>query len=474
MKLLNNIFRPITYVPQYKTWDDEIIELSDPEYIVIPLEYPGQILYKPTVKIDEIVHKNQIIAQSTLGNCLHTSISGIVKDVKPIWTDRGYNVPSLFIQRKDVPAFTTNEIFEQYGVRFTNASREQKMKALGIISPWTRPGRYHQEQDISEYPEIKNIVIKGFNEEPSIFVLELLLKKKNANIIKGIKQISDMAPNAIIWMTVPKYFLSQAEEIYGEYVNVISLSNKYKDRIERVVIPKIIGIDIPNTASYREMGVAVISIEYLLLLQDALSKGYPFIYKYLTVSGGPISKPVTIKCPIGTSIRTVLESQEIKSDSYARLLVGGPMKGIAQYNDLTPLTKSNHGIHIVTDDEIPQDANLTCINCGRCVQVCPVNLQVNLIGRYAEYGLFQETLEYHPEACNECGLCAYVCPSHRPLVQLIKLSNKYNQDKNEPNQKIECSIESPLEGWEQCSHCTETMDCGTVAGDNSKPVAVRT
>ena len=472
MKLLNNIFKSLAHIQHYKSWNDEIIELNDPEYIVVPLEYPGQILYKPVVKIGEEVHKNQIIAKSTLGNCMHTSISGVVKDMNPIWTDRGYNVPALFIQRKDLADFTANEIFEQIGLQFKESTREEKLKTLGVISPWTRPGRFHQEKDISEYSEIKNIVIKGFNEESSIFVLELLLKHKNADIIQGIKKISDLAPNATLWLTVPKYFQSQAEEIYGEYVNVVSLPNKYKERIERIVIPKITGIHIPNTASYREMGVAVISIEYLLILQEALKKGQPFIYKYLTLSGSPVSEPVTIKCPIGTSIRTILQSQGIDSESYSRLLVGGPMKGLAQYNDLTPLTKSIHGIHILKEDEIPQDENLTCINCGRCLQICPVNLQVNLIGRYAEYGLFSETIKYHPEACNECGLCAYVCPSHRPLVQLINLSNKYNKEKNEPNQKVECSIESPLERWEQCSHDPNTVDCSAVTRDSGKSVSV--
>lgn len=472
MKLLNNIFRPSTHIQHYKNWNNEIVELNDPEYIVLPLEYPGQILYKPIVKIGEKVHKNQIIAKSTLDNCMHASISGVVKDMKPIWTDRGYNVPALFIKKIDLPDFTTTEIFEQIGLQFKDATREKKLKALGIISPWTRPGRFHQEKDISEYSEVKNIVIKGINEESSIFVLELLLKQKNADVIQGMKQISDLAPNATMWLTVPKYFQSRAEEIYGEYVNIVSLPNKYQERIERVVIPKITGIDIPNTASYRQMAVAVISIEYLLLLQNALKNGQPFIHKYLTISGSSVSEPVTVKCPIGTSLKTILQNQGIASGSYARLLVGGPMKGIAQYNDLTPLTKSIHGIHILKDNEIPQDENLTCINCGRCIQVCPVNLQVNLIGRYAEYGLFEETLKYHPEACNECGLCAYVCPSHRPLVQLINLSNKYNQDKNEPNQKIECSIKSPLERWEQCSNDPNTMDCSAATSDSSKSVSV--
>jgi electron transport complex protein RnfC len=108
-------------------------------------------------------------------------------------------------------------------------------------------------------------------------------------------------------------------------------------------------------------------------------------------------------------------------------MVGGPMKGNAQFTGETPLTKSSHGIFLVPREAIPEEVNLTCINCGRCTRACPVRLQVHLIGRYVEHGLLAESKAFHPEACNACGLCTYVCPAHRPLVQLIKMSNQYDR-----------------------------------------------
>ncbi|NQT96869.1 MAG: 4Fe-4S binding protein, partial [Candidatus Marinimicrobia bacterium] len=76
--------------------------------------------------------------------------------------------------------------------------------------------------------------------------------------------------------------------------------------------------------------------------------------------------------------------------------------------------------------------NLQCINCGKCVKVCPVNLEVNLISRYAEFALFEQCADLDVNACIECGLCAYYCPSGRALVQFIRLAkdeiNKQNTE----------------------------------------------
>ena len=99
----------------------------------------------------------------------------------------------------------------------------------------------------------------------------------------------------------------------------------------------------------------------------------------------------------------------------------------AQFTDETPLTKSSHGIYLVPREAIPEEVNLTCVNCGRCTRACPVRLQVHLIGRYVEHGLLAESKTFYPEACNACGLCTYVCPAHRPLVQLIKMSIQYDR-----------------------------------------------
>jgi electron transport complex protein RnfC len=425
MSPMPTIFKPFAHVTRYSSFEETIVSIAEPDHVVIPLEYPGQILYEPLVQSGDAVRKNQIIGKSGLDNCVHASVSGVVKDIKPVWTARSCHVPAVVIERNGEPPFTVDEVFEQYGVPFRSASRVQKLKAMGLISPWTTPGRFHHEEDLDRFPDVRQIVIKGINEEPSIFVFELLLHQNAEKVLRGIRHLNDMAHNAAISLTVPGYLARWAREEFSKSVNVVAISDEYKDRIERLVVPRLTGIDLPNTTPYRKKGVAVLSVECLLGMVDALDGNSPFIEKHLTVAGGHLSRPITIKFPIGTPIRAILESQGQSEEAYARLLVGGPMKGMAQYGDQTPMTKSSHGIFMMSQDDLPLEINLTCMNCGRCTRACPLNLQVHLIGRYVEYDLLAEAINFHPEACNECGLCAYVCPAHRPLVQLIRMCNEY-------------------------------------------------
>ncbi len=432
---LQTVLRSLAHVPKFSACEKTISPIRDPDHVVIPLEYPGQVLFKPLVQSGDTVRKNQIIGQSSLGNCVHASISGVVKEIKPIWTARSYNVPAVTIERNEEPALSADEMFECYGVPFQSASRVEKLKASGVISPWTRPGRFHHEEEVAGFPEVKRIIIKGVNEEPTVFTFELLLEQRAEKILQGIKQLNDMAPNAAIWLTTPKHLTKWARGQFGDSVQIVGVPDEYKHRIERLLVPRLTGVDVPNTVPYRKKGVAVLSVEYLLTMVDALEGSGPFVNKYVTIAGSHIPKAVTVRIPLGTPIRTVLESQGFNEETCTRLLVGGPMKGIAQYSDETPLTKSSHGIYLMSEESLPDEVNLTCMNCGRCTRACPVNLQVHLIGRYVEHDLLEEAREFHPEACNECGLCAYVCPAHRPLVQLIQMCNQYVGQTNEPHER---------------------------------------
>ncbi|MDH4158519.1 MAG: 4Fe-4S dicluster domain-containing protein [candidate division Zixibacteria bacterium] len=426
MSLIAEVFRPLGHVPKFTECHDDISTVVEPDQVIIPLEYPGQVLYKPLVQAGDRVRKNQIIGRSTIGNCVHASVSGTVREIKAIWTARSFNVPAVVIERDDQPPLEVNELFNQYGVSFQRATRVQRQMALGVVSPWTMPGKFHHEESVEDFPEVRQIVIKGANEEPSIFAFELLLRHRVEKVAVGMKMLSAIAPNAAIWLTTPGNMAAWTRERLGGGVNVAGIPDNYKHRIERLVVPRLTGVDVPNLVPYRKMGVAVLSVEYLLAMVDALDGAGPFVEKHVTVAGCRIPRPTTVRVPIGTPIKAVLRKLALDEDNHVRLLVGGPMKGIAQYSHETPLTKSSHGVYLMPEESIPKDINLTCINCGRCTRSCPVNLQVHLINRYVEYGLLAEARGYHPEACTECGLCAYVCPSHRPLVQLIQMCNQFD------------------------------------------------
>jgi electron transport complex protein RnfC len=420
---LEKIVRPVAWIGRADGQVDGIGGIDPPDQVIIPLEYPGQIFYKPTVAVGDAVRRNQIIGRSERGSCVHASISGTVVEIRSVWTWRSYNVPAVVIQRGEGEALTRDELFTSYGVPFDKANRVQRLRACGVICPWTTPGRFHLEDDLDRYPPIEQIVVKGVNEEPTVFIFEQILKAHPQRVRDGLRMLADMEPKAKLHLTVPRALTAWAKERF-ERVDVVGLPDDYQKRIERLVVPRIARREVPNVHPYRRHGIAVISVEYLLGMLDALRGGTPFVDKHVTVGGSHLAEAHTLRVPLGTTLAHVLAQRGLEKEPFHRLLVGGPLKGIAQYDVNTPLTKSAHAVYVMPEEEIPEEINLTCISCGRCTRVCPVSMQVHLVARYAEYGLIEEAQGYHPEACTDCGLCAYVCPAHRPLVQLLQMAKR--------------------------------------------------
>ena len=71
------------------------------------------------------------------------------------------------------------------------------------------------------------------------------------------------------------------------------------------------------------------------------------------------------------------------------------------------------------------DAEQTaCINCGRCVGVCPGHVIPARLATFAEHGDMESFQKFDGMECCECGCCSYICPAKRPLTQMIKSMRK--------------------------------------------------
>lgn len=61
----------------------------------------------------------------------------------------------------------------------------------------------------------------------------------------------------------------------------------------------------------------------------------------------------------------------------------------------------------------------TCIACGYCEEICPVDIMPHLIWRFLCKDLLEEAQAAGAEICVSCGLCSYVCPSKIELAKTI-------------------------------------------------------
>lgn len=211
-------------------------------------------------------------------------------------------------------------------------------------------------------------------------------------------------------------------EIYdrGEKdITVKVLPNEYPQGSEKQLVKSCIGKEIPRGKLPFEVGVVVHNVSTIHAIYEAVYLRKPLIDRVVTVSGSCLREKLNLLVPIGTPIKELINRCAVYRDP-AKVIMGGPMMGVAQHTLDVPVVKSTGGIVVLTEAEAqlaPQDV---CIRCGRCIQHCPMRLMPCNINLAIEKGLWQEAKAYGGFDCIECGSCNYVCPANRTIVQSIR------------------------------------------------------
>jgi len=171
----------------------------------------------------------------------------------------------------------------------------------------------------------------------------------------------------------------------------------------------------------RDVGVALCTVSAAVSLGETLLTGAPPVTTLLTVGGGALGRTGIVEIPLGTTIEDLVQALGGFTQEPAKLIIGGPLTGFAHYDPSVPLGKDAGGLFALSKEEItPVGAYRQCINCGRCVAVCPVNLVPGMLSMYCAKDRFKEAAAQGLLSCIECGCCDYVCPSRRPLVHLFR------------------------------------------------------
>ena len=127
---------------------------------------------------------------------------------------------------------------------------------------------------------------------------------------------------------------------------------------------------------------------------------------------------------IGTKIKDIIESCGGLTEEPAKVILGGPMMGIAQYTLDVPVIKGTSGIIVFSKEETKLCSPKSCIRCAKCIRVCPMGLNPSAITQAVEKARFDLAQEYNVLDCIECGICSYACPGNRDVVALVKLAKQ--------------------------------------------------
>lgn len=207
----------------------------------------------------------------------------------------------------------------------------------------------------------------------------------------------------------------------GSGVEVVGVRTKYPMGGERQLIPAVLDREVPTGGLPLDVGVVVLNVGTSAAVARAVLRGKPLTHRIITVSGAGVEQPKNLLAPIGISYQELIDCCGGLRSSAGRVVAGGPMMGFALGNLGTPVSKGTSGVTVLTAEDVAREEERPCIRCGRCVDVCPLNLVPTKIAMAARHRDWDLARQYHITACMECGCCAYSCPSRIQLVQLIRM-----------------------------------------------------
>ena len=283
---------------------------------------------------------------------------------------------------------------------------------------------------IPEGKEVDTLVVNGAECEPYITVDYRAFLDRQEDFIYALELISRFLPIKKISIGIeankPKAIAAIknrcAKAPTLPETEVVTLRAQYPQGGEKVLIKECTGRSIPIGKLPLDIGCIVMNVSTLAGIGTYFRTGLPLVEKYLTVDGEGVSKPMNVRVPLGMPVKEVLAACEGPNDKTEKILMGGPMMGIALDQIDQPILKYNNAILALSQNDLPKEQSAgPCIRCGSCVSVCPMQLMPTLIKRGTDLGQVAALKKSNVMTCMECGSCAYACPAHIPLVQYMRL-----------------------------------------------------
>ena len=240
-----------------------------------------------------------------------------------------------------------------------------------------------------------------------IYGLKAAMKAVNTD--RGVIVIEDNKPDAIELM--------QAKVANEEGLEVCVAKTKYPQGGEKMLIQRVLGRMVPSGKLPADVGAVVCNVSTTKAIADAIQTGMPLIERVTTVTGKYIPEPKNFIVKIGTDAAELVAACGGIMEGDVTIKAGGPMMGFVQKSVNFPIMKGSNGIIAVDTDHTE---TVECIKCGRCVDVCPMQLEPLHFAKFADTENWIAMKEHNVMDCMECRCCETICSSKIPLLAKIK------------------------------------------------------
>ena len=385
----------------------------------------------PCVKKGDTVLAGQKIADAGgfVSVPLHASVSGTVKGIEKHLNATGSMVDCIVIENDQ-----QYQEVEYQEARLEDLTKEEilnRIKEGGVVGMGGAGFPTHVKLAPKDPSRIEYILVNGAECEPYITSDYRRMIEEPEKVVKGLQVILTLFDSAKGYICIednkPDCIAKMKELVKDiDRIEVKEVMTKYPQGGERTLIYAATGREINSGMLPADVGCVVDNVETVISVYKAVILGRPVNSRVVTMSGDGIKEPKNLLVLSGTDMSELVDAAGGLKAKIAKAISGGPMMGFALYDLHVPCTKTTSAFLFLEHDAVSeaQEIQTACINCGRCVSVCPGHVLPARLAKLAERGDMAGFEAMDGMECCECGCCSYICPAKRPLTQSIKSMRK--------------------------------------------------
>ena len=385
----------------------------------------------PCVKKGDSVLAGQKIADAGgfVSVPLHASVSGTVKGIEKHLNATGSMVDCIVIENDQ-----QYQEVEYQETRLEDLTKEEilnRIKEGGVVGMGGAGFPTHVKLAPKDPSKIEYILVNGAECEPYITSDYRRMIEEPDKVVKGLQVILTLFDSAKGYICIednkPDCIAKMKELVKDiDRIEVKEVMTKYPQGGERTLIYAATGREINSGMLPADVGCVVDNVETVISVYKAVILGRPVNSRVVTMSGDGIKEPKNFLVLSGTDMSELIDAAGGLKAKIAKAISGGPMMGFALYDLHVPCTKTTSAFLFLEHDAVSeaQEIQTACINCGRCVSVCPGHVLPARLAKLAERGDMAGFEAMDGMECCECGCCSYICPAKRPLTQSIKSMRK--------------------------------------------------